>query len=168
MNTVYIGLGSNLGNSRQILLDAWKSLGERPGIRLGRLSSPYRTEPVGMVSSNWFINAAGEVTTNFEPLQLLHILLAVEKEFGRIREPAAKQYRDRSLDLDLLLYGQHILNRKDLVLPHPGLEHRLFVLCPLAEIAPGYIHPLLHRTIRDLLIQMKEDRNHCTVEKVSW
>lgn len=168
MKTAYIGLGSNLGNSLHVLREAWNALGKQPGVHLERLSGPYRTEPVGMVSQHWFINAAGSLTTTLEPMELLRTLLSVEKEFGRVRAPQAKGYRDRILDLDLLLYEDLILNGRDLVLPHPEIQHRLFVLYPLSEIAPEYKHPGLQCTIHDLLVDLEKKQDHPRVEKVLW
>lgn len=143
-------------------------MGEQPGIRLEHLSGPYRTEPVGMVSQNRFINAAGSISTSLEPRELLHILLAVEKEFGRTRDPLSTEYRDRILDFDLLLYADQILSSRDLVLPHPELQNRLFVLYPLSEITPDYMHPLLQRTVQDLLRELQEKQGHQDVEKAAW
>lgn len=153
----------------QVLRLAWAALGARPGIRLERLSSPYRTEPVGMNSEHWFINAAGSLATNLAPRELLQALLAVEKDFGRSRDPEDSAYRDRVLDLDLLFYGNTILSDGDLVLPHPEIEHRLFVLYPLHEIAAEYVHPRLRRSVRELLLAC--ERQHDTapaVVRMSW
>ncbi|MDH3329728.1 MAG: 2-amino-4-hydroxy-6-hydroxymethyldihydropteridine diphosphokinase [Desulfobulbaceae bacterium] len=168
MKTAYIGLGSNQGNSLHVLREAWKALGTKPGLHLERLSGPYRTEPVGMISQHWFINAAGSLTTTLEPMELLQTLLSVETEFGRVRATHATAYRDRILDLDLLLYENLIFNGSDLVLPHPEIQHRLFVLYPLSEIAPEHIHPRLQCTIHDLLIELEKKQDHPQVEKVSW
>lgn len=169
MNTAYIGLGSNLGDSLRVLQQAWTALGMRPGINPVLLSSPYRTEPVGMDSRRWFVNAAGSLSTTLTPGDLLRELLAVEREFGRTRNPALSGYRDRILDFDLLFYANVICNRRDLVLPHPEIEHRLFVLYPLCEIAPGYVHPSLRRTIRDLLRELAQKEEHApVVARIAW
>jgi len=168
VKTAYIGLGSNLGNSLQVLLEAWETLGKQPGIHLETLSSPYRTEPVGMVSQHWFINAAGSLETILQPEDLLEALLHVENLFGRTRNSGKSEYQDRILDCDLLLYDNIILEHNDLVVPHPELQHRLFVLYPLSEIAPEYMHPVLRRTVRDLFAELVKVPNQPGVEKVLW
>ncbi len=151
MVTCVIGLGSNLGDGQENLLEAWSRLGRLEGVTAGGLSSPYRTEPVGMTSPHWFTNAVGWLETNFEPLELLRRLLALEQELGRVR-PAAGDAgpADRPVDLDLLFYGEQVHNSQELVLPHPGIEERLFVLEPLAEILPHLVHPGQGRSVRQL------------------
>jgi 2-amino-4-hydroxy-6-hydroxymethyldihydropteridine diphosphokinase len=122
-----------------------------------------------MVSRHWFINAAGSLTTSLGPEELLQELLAVERGFGRTRDPSVSEYRDRTLDLDLLLYEDVILSSSDLVLPHPAIEYRLFVLYPLGEIAPEYVHPRLRKTIRELLLNLERKQDTApVVAKVSW
>jgi 2-amino-4-hydroxy-6-hydroxymethyldihydropteridine diphosphokinase len=133
--TAYVGLGSNLGNGQAILLAAWETLGRVEGVALGKLSSPYLTEPVGMTSRHWFTNAVGRLQTWLEPTALLRALLTVEAAFGRRRTPDSSGYEDRSLDLDLLYYATHLVETAELVLPHPRIAERLFVLAPLAELA---------------------------------
>ncbi len=168
MKTAYIGLGSNLGDSLQVLQQAWQTLGRRPGIHLAGLSGPYRTEPVGMISNHSFINAAGALQTTLPPGELLQSLLHVEDMFGRTRSAEKGQYQDRILDFDLLLYGDLLLEQGDLVVPHPELQRRLFVLYPLSEIAPEYTHPCLQRTVADLLAELARLPDQPGVEKVAW
>ena len=136
--TAFIGLGSNLGDGIRILQSAWRRIGERKGIRLSSLSHPYLTAPVGMESSNVFTNAVGMVQTTLPVRQLLGDLLQIESEFGRRRDVSSAGYLDRSLDLDILCFGDVVLDTPELVLPHPRLAERLFVLAPFAEIAPAY------------------------------
>jgi 2-amino-4-hydroxy-6-hydroxymethyldihydropteridine diphosphokinase len=168
LKTAYIGLGSNLGDSLRILPEAWQTLGHQPGLVLGPLSSPYLSEPVGMASSNWFINAAGLVRTSLSPLELLARLLRLEKEFGRLRDRGEQGYQDRTLDLDLLFYEDLALAGQHLVLPHPALHRRLFVLLPLVEIAPELRHPSLNKTVRELLQSLPaEQANHACL-KTAW
>ncbi len=142
----FIGLGSNLGDTQTNLLNAWQQLGQMAGISLIRLSSPYRTQPVGLATDHWFTNAVGEIFTTLSPTELLAAMLAIETKLGRDRTLT----QDRPVDLDLLYYGDAMLHSPTLTVPHPRIADRLFVLAPLAEIAPAQVHPLLGRTSLEL------------------
>lgn len=130
-----IGLGANLGNVGQTLQQAWQALDACPEVRCTHLSQPYRSQPLGMESTHWFINAVGIVTTTLSPDALLGTLQRVEYQFGRRRDSKVRGYQDRPLDLDLLLYEECILNTARLTLPHPRMSRRRFVLAPLGELA---------------------------------
>ena len=146
--TAYIGLGSNLGDRRAYLDRALAELGRRPGVEMTRISSVYETAPVGGPAGQGpYLNASAELRTELTPEALLDVLLEVERGLGRVR---AERDGPRTIDLDLLLYGDVVRQDPRLTLPHPRLHQRLFVLQPLAEIAPGLVHPLLRRTIADL------------------
>ena len=145
MVTAYIGLGSNLGNRRENLLRAWARLGAVKGVNLLVLSHPYRSEPVGMESTNWFVNAVGSLQTSLEPQELLAEMLAIEAGLGRKRGAQGKP-EDRSVDLDLLYWGDRVSGDPRVILPHPEISNRLFVLLPLAEIGPEMEHPVLRKT----------------------
>ena len=147
---VFIGLGSNLGKSAHILAEAWLRLGASSHVQTVQLSSPYDSAPVDMASDQWFVNAVGEVATSLSPHQLLNILMDVEKAMGRTRDTAAVGYQDRVVDLDLLYFGEQRVHTANLVLPHPHRLHRLFVLSPLAEIAPSFLDCVSGKTIREL------------------
>jgi 2-amino-4-hydroxy-6-hydroxymethyldihydropteridine diphosphokinase len=138
---VFVGLGSNLGDSARTLLKAWKILGEQEGIELKNISSPYISSPVDMTSANWFTNAVGHLTTTLSAYQLLDILLETEQSLGRVRKENHRGYQDRVVDLDLLYYGVLIQGDPRLTVPHPHLYERLFVLAPLDAIAPEFIDP---------------------------
>ncbi len=150
----WIGLGSNLGDSKKILQQAWQMLGEQPQISLVALSSPWRTAPVAMESDNWFINAVGKLETELSPEQLLQLLLQTEAEFGRIRSATATGYQDRTLDLDLLYFGEDAAERRtadSLQLPHSEISQRLFVLLPLQEIEPELQDPVTKQSVAGMI-----------------
>ena len=157
----FIGLGSNLGDGQANLLAAWQRLGQVPGITLTRLSSPYRTEPVDLDTEHWFTNSVGEITTTLSPTKLLTAMLAIEAELGRDRTLT----KDRPVDLDLLFYGNMMLHSPSLTVPHPQIANRLFVLAPLTELAPEFVHPVLGRTS---LALYRELTNRAVVERQEW
>ncbi|MGH7215435.1 MAG: 2-amino-4-hydroxy-6-hydroxymethyldihydropteridine diphosphokinase [Tepidisphaeraceae bacterium] len=151
--TAHIALGSNLGNRDAHLRGALSKLRETEGVRVVRVSSFFENPAVGMSEgSPPFLNAAAELETTLGSHALLHRLLAIEKELGRERR---KKWEPRPIDLDLLLYGDHILSSDELVVPHPLMHERRFVLQPLAEIAPDAIHPTLQMGVKGLLENLK-------------
>ncbi len=168
MYPVCIGLGSNLGDSLELLPEAWAELGRVPGIGTGALSRPYLTEPEGMESENWFINAAGILTTSLAPEALLGQLLAVEQAFGRHRSPCRQGYQDRTLDLDLLIYGDLVMTTDRLILPHPHMCRRLFVLAPLAELVPDLAIPGSGRSVSQCLQELQASPEPQVIEPRSW
>lgn len=132
----YVALGSNLGDRERTLLDAVEALRAEPGIEICAVSSLIETEPVGYVDQPRFLNGAVAFDTTLPAQALLELLLDVERRFGRSREGVPAQ-GPRTLDLDLLLYGDAEIDRPGLQVPHPRLHERSFVLGPLAELAPG-------------------------------
>ncbi|WLE96010.1 MAG: 2-amino-4-hydroxy-6-hydroxymethyldihydropteridine diphosphokinase [Candidatus Electrothrix communis] len=165
--SAYIGLGSNLGQSRTLLQEAWQGLDQYPEVSLRALSSPYRTRPVGMESSHWFVNAVGRLHTTLPPETLLDLLLETEQKFGRVRHPELEGYQDRTLDLDLLLFADSIIQSERLILPHPAMHERLFVLIPLAEIGAHINHPVLKKTVAELLEQNRKGGRE-GIEQICW
>jgi 3-oxoacyl-[acyl-carrier protein] reductase len=149
----YIALGSNLGDRCSHLRQALESLDEDPDIRVLRVSSFYETQPVGgPVDQGPYMNAAAEVRTDHPAHHLLDVLLRIEASLGRVR---SEKDAPRTLDLDLLLYDDLVCDEPHLTLPHPRLHQRLFVLQPLAEIAPGLLHPILGCSIGALLAALQ-------------
>jgi 2-amino-4-hydroxy-6-hydroxymethyldihydropteridine diphosphokinase len=147
--TAYIALGSNLGDRRSLLEQALQLLREQPGVRVTAVSSYHETEPVGGPGGQgMYLNAAAELQTDLAPAELLRLLLDVERRLGRVR---AERFGPRTIDLDLLLYGDAVSDDAELTLPHLRMHERLFVLKPLAEIAPRARHPRLGLTVREML-----------------
>jgi 2-amino-4-hydroxy-6-hydroxymethyldihydropteridine diphosphokinase len=157
----YIALGSNLGDRELNLLRAVAEVGRLPECRVTALSSFYETSPVGHVDQGPFYNAVLRLSTRLDARTLLTHLLRIEDEtFKRVR---TIHHGPRSIDLDLLLYGGITINEENLVVPHPRLAERRFVLQPLCEIAPDLLHPLIGKTIHELLDSLK---SHETVVKL--
>ncbi|MGA1625285.1 MAG: 2-amino-4-hydroxy-6-hydroxymethyldihydropteridine diphosphokinase [Prochlorothrix sp.] len=145
-----IALGSNLGDSAQILRHALDRIDRTPGLRLVAASSLYQTQPIGPPQPD-YLNACAWVHTTLDPLPLLEALLDIEQQFGRVRR---ERWGPRLLDLDLLLYDDRILTLPQLELPHPRMVDRAFVLVPLAEIAPHWQDPRSGQTIAHLVQQV--------------
>ena len=139
MTRAYVGLGANLGDREPTLRAAVASLDAEEGIEVVAVSTLRETEPVGVGPQPLFLNGAAALETTLTARELLDRLLAVEQRFGRVRVPG--EHGPRTLDLDLLLYGEETIDEPGLTLPHPRLHERRFVLEPLAELAPGLVIP---------------------------
>ncbi len=147
MKTVYLSLGSNLGDRQGALLGAIDRLAAGD-FRIRRVSAIYETEPLEVRDQPWFLNLVLEAETELFPRQLLARVQKVEREMGRKRLRAKGP---RTIDIDILLYGDSVIETPELVIPHPRLAERRFVLEPLAELAPQLRHPLSRQTIAELL-----------------
>ena len=151
----YIGIGSNLGNTLQNCKYAIENLSRINGINPTRTSSFYKTEPVGIEKQNYFINAVVEITASLSARDLLQALRKIEGDMGRKREIKGGP---RIIDLDLLFYGQDVIREIDLVVPHPEIHKRRFVLEPLYEIASYFIHPVFGISIRGLRDRLNDTK----------
>lgn len=147
---VYLGLGSNLGDRGDNLQEAVKLLAER--LRMGRVSSVYETEAVGDASQPRYLNQVVQFYTTLPPEALLVLLKGFELKLGRTGGAGSP----RPIDIDILFYGDQVVKTPDLVIPHPRLVERAFVLIPLAEIAPDLVHPVQHKTVKELLAELKD------------
>jgi 2-amino-4-hydroxy-6-hydroxymethyldihydropteridine diphosphokinase len=152
MTKLYLSLGSNLGDREQHLLDAVRKIEERIG-SIVSLSSFYDTDPWGFASAHRFLNAALCAETSLSPEEVLLQTQAIERELGRTHKSVNGAYQDRVIDIDLLLYGELVVDTPLLRLPHPLMCQRSFVMQPLAEIAPDVVHPLYKKTVRELAKQ---------------
>ena len=150
----FIGLGSNLNDPAGQCIEAFCRLSSVHGIKVLRRSSLYRTEPVGFTEQDWFINAVIEIRTVLTPHELLKSLKTIEESMGRVRGP---NWGPRIIDMDILLYGQEVINDEDLVIPHPELHKRRFVLEPLHEIASYVIHPAFGISISGLMDRLNDE-----------
>lgn len=149
MATVYLGLGTNLGNKEANLRTAIYKLQERIGKQVS-LSSFYETAPWGFESDHSFLNAAIGLETSLSPIEILHITQEIEKELGRTKKSVNGSYSDRLIDIDILLYDTLVLQTPELMIPHPLMTERDFVMKPLIEIAGNVIHPTRQKTLSEL------------------
>lgn len=148
MAVVYLSLGSNLGKREENISKALGEIRENIG-EITKTSSAYETEPWGFTSPNKFINIAAEINTALSPRELLAATQKTEEKLGRCRK-VTERYEDRTIDIDILLYDNIVTEEKDLVIPHPKMQQRTFVMEPLAEIAPQLRHPVSGRSVKEI------------------
>lgn len=149
--SIYLGLGTNLGNRKQNMETAIENIEKQIGTIIAQ-SAFYSSEPFGFESDNLFLNSVVEVSTSLLPSELLAKTQLIENQMGRTSKSDESGYSDRIIDIDILLYNKEVIdNKPELVVPHPEMQNRDFVLKPLAEIAPSFVHPVLNKTISELV-----------------
>ncbi len=150
----YIGIGSNLGDSKSLCMEAVDRMSRLPGIVVREVSPWYLSRPVGVEGQTWYVNGVARLETDLSAQGLLKGLLGIEEDMGRVRR---KRWESRLIDLDLLLYGAEKLNEQDLKVPHPRLHVRKFVLVPLCDLDPEFVHPTQGRSVRAILEGLDDD-----------
>jgi 2-amino-4-hydroxy-6-hydroxymethyldihydropteridine diphosphokinase len=151
MKRLFIGIGSNLGDRGVNIVDAAHRLAALKGVAVHTASSIYETEPVGGPPQGWYLNCVIEALSDIPPRELLRKLKGIEKKMGRGK---SVRHGPRVIDLDILLYGDLVIEEKDLTIPHARLHKRPFVLTPLLEIDRDLVHPSLHKPIKELLADL--------------
>ena len=152
MNKAYLLIGGNVGNRQQNLQQAVSAINNSCG-RVLQQSSLYETAAWGKTDQQAFLNQALAIETALTAPQLLESVLEAELLLGRVRK---ERYGPRIIDIDILFFNNNIISTPDLTIPHPEIQNRRFALTPLAEIAPAYVHPLLHKTVSQLLLECKD------------
>ncbi len=146
--TAYLGLGSNEGNRHQYLLEAIQILNQHDEVHVANQSMVHETAPVSHIEQGDFLNQVVQVQTALDPPSLLRVCLDTEASLGRVRE---ERWGPRTIDIDILFYGDEIIQLNGLTIPHPEVHKRSFMLTPLAEIAPEHVHPVLKSSIAAML-----------------
>ncbi len=154
MVTAYIGIGSNLGDRLNNCLRAVEEIAAVPGFHVVSRSEWFLTKPVGVDGQEWYMNGALAADSVISPRRFLDHLLEIEKRMGRLRK---ERWESRIIDLDLLLFGDEVILEEGLSIPHPLMHLRRFVLVPLVQLAPGLMHPVLLKTMAELLHELPED-----------
>jgi len=155
MPMVFLGLGSNIGNKEDYINKALTFISKLYTVK--KISRLYLTEPVGNVTQGWFLNCVVEIQTDVDPKKLLFSFKSIERKLGRTK---TVKNGPRTIDIDILFYGDHVIKTKTLVIPHPMIQERLFVLQPMMDIKPDFVHAVLKKSIRELY------NNHPWTEKV--
>lgn len=160
-NTAFVSIGSNLGDARRQCLKAIEQMDAADLLSIKRASSLYTTSPWGVTSQPWFVNAAAEVETGLDVFAFLSCLQHIEKKAGRVR---TRKWGPRIIDLDIVFFNDAVISLPGLSVPHPLMQRRRFVLAPVAEIAPRFVHPVLKKPLQ-VLLQELHDKG--SVEKIS-
>ncbi|MCG8551597.1 MAG: 2-amino-4-hydroxy-6-hydroxymethyldihydropteridine diphosphokinase [Desulfobacterales bacterium] len=161
LTAAYLSVGANVGNKIANIGLAIRRLGKTEGIFIKALSKFYKTAPQNYTDQDWFVNAAIKINTAYSPEQLLQVLQAIEKE----QDPDGKPFRfgPRRIDLDIIFFGRRVMQTETLVLPHPRMHERLFVLKPICDIDKNLVHPVNGLTVGELLKQIKTDESQAVI-----
>lgn len=154
MKLVFLSLGSNKGNRFQNLIFAILKISQLSSTKIKKMSSIYETEPYGVRNQNKFLNIVISILTSLSPAELQRKLASIERELGR---KTKGDLQPREIDIDILFYDDEIIQQTDLQIPHYDLHNRRFVLIPLLEIEPNFIHPVFKKTIKELLSQVNDN-----------
>ncbi len=151
----YLSMGSNMDNRKRHMDAAIASIKLYCGEVL-EVSNTYESDAIGFKTQNRFLNLAMKIKVDCGPLQLLLRLEAIEIKLGRLKPSIFSEYTDRQMDIDIIFFDDLVMNSKELIIPHPRMQDRLFVLKPLAELCPDFIHPVFKKTVRELLAECSD------------
>ena len=155
MTLAYLSLGSNTKNKEQLIEQAVGLINLSENVKLVRTSALYETEPWGVKNQNWFLNLAAEIKTSLSVYELLEKMQLIEKTLGRDRTKEIR-WGERPIDIDIIFYGQEIVNLPNLTVPHINMHNRAFVLVPLLELIPDFKHPVLNKTISEIYDSLED------------
>ncbi len=165
MKRVFLLLGSNIGNKKEVIITAIRQINSKAGYVV-QTSALYETAPWGIEDQDLFLNAVVEIETELSASALLTTILGIEQQLGRTR--LVPKNGPRIIDIDILLYADEVINADDLTVPHPAMAQRRFTLVPMVEIAKDYIHPVLHKTISELLEECPDTLAAYPVDTLQW
>lgn len=154
MKKVYIGIGSNLGDPRKNCIEAVDRIKRHSCCEFLKVSPFYRTEPVGVDSQDWYVNAVLYMSTNLTASELMNVLLEIERDMGRVR--TGIRWESRIIDLDILLFGDDVIDEENLKVPHPLMHRRRFVMAPITDLDPEMLHPVIGKSMAKILEEIPE------------
>ena len=158
-NIAYVSIGSNMGDRLCVCRKGIELLANFDGLLVDGLSNFYFTEPIEFTDQSWFVNAVIKIITDLDPVKLLSLMNTVECRMGRIRSNI--RYGPRMIDFDIIFYNDEIINTPELVVPHPRMHYREFVLRPLCDLAPDMIHPVMNKKLKQLLDEIQGGKQQC-------
>ena len=156
MTLVYLSLGSNKGDKVNFIHQATSLIANSDNIKLVRASTLYESEPWGEKNQPWFVNVGLEVKTTLSPQEFLTKMQNIEAKLGRIREDNTKKWSEREIDIDIIFWGNEIINNPNLKIPHPYAHKRAFVLVPFLELIPDFVHPVIKKSLIDIHSELEE------------